>query len=110
MSGLFQTFGNGLGHLASIAIVFAVALLWVRRRSPWLLIALIGQIGSFACHVFLALSPSMYMELPILRLLWPASSCIFALGLLGHALYENAASTSTAENTASDNSPLDPQA
>jgi ABC-type thiamin/hydroxymethylpyrimidine transport system permease subunit len=110
VSGLLQTLGTGLGHIASIAIVFAVAMLWMRRRTPWLMIALIGEIGSFACHVLVTLSPTMYMDLPILRVLWPLSSCVFALGLLCHALFENAANTGAAENIASDNTSLDPPA
>ena len=85
---MFQQLGNALSQIASIAVVIACAVLWMRRRSNWILIALIGELGSLACRLALILSPKLFMEWSFLRVLWPLNACIFAIGLLGYAWFE----------------------
>lgn len=96
MNEILQHLGNGLSQIASIAVVVACAVLWQRRRGGWVLLALIGQIGVFACHLALVLSPTAFANMPFLRVLWPINACIFAMGFLGYAWFETPAHTSEA--------------
>lgn len=79
---------NILGQIAGILVLIASVLLWYRRQTPWLLLAMIAQLVAMLCRVVLTLSPSMYSELTPLHLLWPLVSCAFGVGLLCHALLE----------------------
>jgi len=96
----FQQIGNTLSEVASIGVVLACAVLWLRRRSGWLLLALIGELGSFACRIGLMLAPKLYSDMPLLRVLWPLNACIFAIGLLGYAWFETS-SANTREGSPS---------
>jgi Na+-transporting NADH:ubiquinone oxidoreductase subunit NqrB len=91
VNDIWQILGNGLGQVAGIALLIAILVLWSRRRTPWLSLALTGQIVAMSCRLLFALSPSVLAEIPLLRVVWPLASCLFALGLLGHAWFENAA-------------------
>lgn len=79
---------NILGQIAGVLILLASIVLWFRRRTPWLLLVLLAQLVSMGCRAVLTLSPSVYMELSVLHLLWAASACAFGVGLLCHALLE----------------------
>ena len=91
MNDIWQVLCTGFGQAAGIVLMIASLVLWSRRRTPWLLLALIGQIIAMACRLLFVLSPSVLAEVPVLRLLWPLASCLFALGLLCHAWFENVA-------------------
>lgn len=97
---IFQQIANGLSELANVAVVLACAVLWMRRRSSWILIALIGELGTLACHLFFRLSPTLAGQMQFLRVLWPLNACIFAIGLLGYAWFETTprAADATAAN------------
>ncbi len=79
---------NTLGQLAGILILAASIVLWVRRRTPWLLVAMIAQIVGMACRVVLTLSQSLYTQMSFLHLLWPLAAGVFGAALLCHALLE----------------------
>jgi Na+-transporting NADH:ubiquinone oxidoreductase subunit NqrB len=96
MNDLWQMLGNGLGQVTSVMLLVACAVLWLRRRTPWLLLALVGQIVAMLCRLLFALSPAVLVEIPVFRVIWPLGSCLFALGLLGHACFENAAASAAA--------------
>jgi Na+-transporting NADH:ubiquinone oxidoreductase subunit NqrB len=91
VNDIWQVLGNGLGQVASIVLLIATVVLWSRRRTVWLALALAGQLIAMTCRLLFALSPMVLTEVPILRVVWPLASCLFALGLLGHAWFENAA-------------------
>jgi len=93
---IMQQLANGLSEIASIGVVIACAVLWMRRRATWILIALIGELGSLACRLALVLSPKLFMDWQFLRVLWPLNACIFAIGLLGYAWFETTDRTATA--------------
>jgi Na+-transporting NADH:ubiquinone oxidoreductase subunit NqrB len=96
VNDIWQVLGNGLGQVAGIALLIASVVLWSRRRTPWLLLALIGQLIAMACRLLFAVSPSVLTEVPVLRVVWPLGACVFALGLLAHACFENAAASAAA--------------
>jgi Na+-transporting NADH:ubiquinone oxidoreductase subunit NqrB len=96
VNDIWQVLGNGLGQVAGIALLIASLVLWSRRRTPWLLVALVGQLIAMACRLLFAVSPSVLAEVPILRVIWPLGSCVFALGLLAHACFENAPASAAA--------------
>ena len=93
MNDLLQVRGNGLGQITGVVLLVACAVLWLRRRTPWLVLALVGQIIAMLCRLLFSLSPSVLAEIPLFRVIWPLGSCLFALGLLGHAWFENAATS-----------------
>jgi hypothetical protein len=93
---IFQQLANGLSEIASIGVVIACVVLWMRRRSNWVLIALIGELGSLACRLALIMSPTLFTEWQFLRVLWPLNACIFAIGLLGYAWFESSDRTAVA--------------
>ena len=80
---------QALSQIAAIVLVIACAVLWLRKRSAWVMLALIGELGALACNLAFTLSPSIFMGLPAIRLLWPLNACIFAFGLLGYAWSES---------------------
>ena len=90
MDSVLQHVATNLGQVANILVVLACAVLFMRRRSSWILIALIGELAALACHMLVVLSPQTYTQYAFLRLLWPLNSCIFAIGLLGYAWFETA--------------------
>jgi Na+-transporting NADH:ubiquinone oxidoreductase subunit NqrB len=93
MNDIWQVLGNGLGQITGVVLLVACAVLWLRRRTPWLLLALIGQIIAMMCRLLFSLSPSVLTEMPVFRIIWPLGSCLFALGLLAHAWFENTATS-----------------
>lgn len=82
---------NMLGQIAGVLILIASVLLWYRRQTPWLLLAMIAQLVAMLCRVVLTLSPSLYAETMPLHLLWPLASGVFGAALLCHALLETPA-------------------
>jgi hypothetical protein len=91
VNDIWQFLGTGLGQITGVVLLVACAMLWLRRRTPWLLLALSGQIIAMMCRLLFSLSPTVLTEIPVFRIIWPLGSCLFALGLLGHAWFENAA-------------------
>ena len=76
---------QALSQVASIAVVVALTVLWLRMRSGWILLALIGELGALACSLAFTLFPAEVASMMVVRLLWPLNYCIFAFGLLGYA-------------------------
>ena len=86
---------SSLGPLAGILILVASIVLWLRRRTPWLLLAMIAQIVATLCRVVLTLAPDTYSQAVVLHLLWPLAAVAFGAGLLCHALIESPAASPT---------------
>jgi Na+-transporting NADH:ubiquinone oxidoreductase subunit NqrB len=88
MNDLVTHIQQALSQIAAITIVVALSVLWLRRRSGWVLLALIGELGVLACNLAFTLSPSTFASLPAMRVLWSLNACIFAFGMLGYAWSE----------------------
>jgi hypothetical protein len=75
---------NLVSVVTGLLVLSACALLWLRYRTPWALLALAGQVVSVLCR-FVLFVPNAYMQFPVIRLVWPAGALVFAIGLAGHA-------------------------
>ena len=82
---MMQHLQMALSQLAGILVVIACVVLWLRRRSGWVLLALIGECGSLACSLAFTLAPTVFQNTNYLFLLWPLNALVFASGLLGYA-------------------------
>jgi Na+-transporting NADH:ubiquinone oxidoreductase subunit NqrB len=89
MDNSIEHIANSIAQLASIAVVTACTIVWLRRRSAWILLALLGELTSMCCSLAFTLSPTT-LDITFVRLLWPLSAGIFALGLLGYAWFDTA--------------------
>ena len=68
MMNMWQGLANGISLLTGILVLLACGVLWMRRHtSLWLLLALIGQIGSMLCRLVFAVSPSTLTSVPLMR-------------------------------------------
>ena len=85
MSDPLQHVQMALSQLAGLLVVIACVVLWVRRRSGWILLALIGECASLACSLAFSLAPHAFQNTRYLFLLWPLNALIFGAGLLGYA-------------------------
>jgi len=86
----------------SLLLLAACVLLWVRFKSIWILIALGGHLCSMLCR--LALTPGTPIQygdwrLEVIRVIWPAASFAFAIGLTGFAWTELEAQKRKARET-----------
>lgn len=75
---------NLISVLSALLVLGACVLLWLRNQTLWMSLALAGQAVSVLCR-FVLFVPNAYMQFPIIRLVWPASALVFAIGLAGHA-------------------------
>lgn len=91
MTDIWQLLANGFAQVTGILLVLACAVLWLRRRTPWLLLALLAQLSAMLCRLLFSLSTTVFADVPALRVVWPLASCLFAIGLLGHAWFETLA-------------------
>jgi Na+-transporting NADH:ubiquinone oxidoreductase subunit NqrB len=69
-------------------VLAGCVLLWLHRRNAWALLALAGEAGTIACHAFLLITPSAFTEFPQLRVVWPLTALVFAVGFAGYAWTE----------------------
>jgi hypothetical protein len=75
---------NLVSVVTGLLVLGACALLWLRHQTPWVLLTLAGQVVSVLCR-FVLFVPNAYMQIPVIRLVWPAGALVFAIGLAGHA-------------------------
>ncbi|HST28445.1 MAG TPA: hypothetical protein VLK26_08775 [Rudaea sp.] len=75
---------NLISVVTGLLVLGACILLWLRYQTQWVLLALAGQIVSVLCR-FVLFVPGAYMQYPVIRIVWPAGSLIFAIGLAGFA-------------------------
>lgn len=87
--GLIQ----GLQSLAPIVIALmvlvALALLWRRDRSVWLIVAIAAEVLGLLFRGVLFAMPDLVRGTPQFFAIWTLSSLVFAAGLLGYALERN---------------------
>jgi hypothetical protein len=76
----------GISILSSVICMAALALLWSKSKSGWLLLAIGGFGASLLFRLTLAVMPSLYTVSGMLPMLWSATALLEAAGLLGYAL------------------------
>jgi hypothetical protein len=79
---------NILSQIGGIVILIAIIALWFRRRTLWLLVAMLAEVVSMGCRAVVTLAPALYMQLTALHVVWALASLMFGVGLLCHALIE----------------------
>jgi len=78
---------QSIAPLAMAALVLtALALLFHKDRSVWLIVAIIGEIIGLLFRIALFVVPELPRSAPIFFSLWTLSSFVFAAGLLGYAI------------------------
>jgi hypothetical protein len=82
---------NLISLVTGVLVLGACVLFWLRAKTPWVLLALVGQAVSVVCRLVLFV-PDLFTQFPAIRLVWPAGAFVFALGLAGHAWTEYEAS------------------
>jgi hypothetical protein len=79
---------NILGQVGGIVILVAIIALWSRRRTTWLLVAMLAEVVSMGCRAVVTLAPALYVQMTGLHIVWALASLMFGVGLLCHALIE----------------------
>jgi hypothetical protein len=79
---------NILGQVGGIVILVAIIALWSRRRTTWLLVAMLAEVVSMGCRAVVTLVPALYVQMTGLHIVWALASLMFGVGLLCHALIE----------------------
>jgi len=82
---------NLISVATSLLVLGACALLWLRSKTLWVLLALAGQAVSVLCRL-LVFVPDVFTQFPAVRLVWPLGALVFAIGLAGYAWTEYEAS------------------
>lgn len=72
--------------LSGPLIVAALVVLWVKSRSPWLLLALLGTCLSYGVRAGFSIAPSVSGGSSIAEVVLPIAALMFAIGLLGFAI------------------------
>ena len=75
---------NLISVLTGLLVLGACVLLWLRSQTLWMSLALTGQVISVLCR-FVLFIPNAFTQYPIVRVVWPLGSLLFAIGLAGHA-------------------------
>jgi uncharacterized membrane protein len=74
------------GILSGVIVMAALAVLWSKSPSGWLLLALAGAAISMLFRLAFAIMPAMFSGSPNIALVWQVTSLMVAAGLLGYAL------------------------
>ena len=81
---------QGLQSLAPIVIALmvlaALALLWRRDHSVWLIVAIVAELVGLVFRGVLVAMPELMRSTPMFFAVWTLSSLVFAAGLLGYAI------------------------
>ena len=75
--------------LASLLILAALAILWRRNRSVWLIVAIAAEIAGLLFRGVIIVAPEAARGTPLFFTLWMLCSLVFAASLLGYALEMN---------------------
>jgi hypothetical protein len=86
MNALSPALQSLFSVVMSLMLILALALLWRRDRSTWLVVALVGEAIGLAFRIVLTVVPDVIHTAPMLFSVWTLSALVFALGLLGYAI------------------------
>ena len=88
-SGLFSVLQTLAPIASSLMIVAALAMLWRRSRSVWLIVALAAELAGLLFRSVVAVAPGITQSTPMFFTIWTLCYLVFAAGLLGYALEVN---------------------
>jgi hypothetical protein len=77
-------------QFATLSLLVASALLWMRSKSVWMLLALVAQAASIVVG-YVPLTRGLFVY-PLFRFSYPVVSAVFAVGLTAYAWNEYTAS------------------
>jgi len=86
MNALSPALQSLFSVVMSLMLLLALALLWRRDRSTWLVVALVGETIGLVFRIVLVVVPDVARTAPMLFSVWTLSALAFALGLLGYAI------------------------
>ena len=84
---------SGLQSLAPIAmsimVLAALAILWRKDRSVWLIVAIVAEVTGLLFRGVMFVASDVPQRMPMFFSMWTLSALVFAAGLLGYALEMN---------------------
>jgi hypothetical protein len=84
--GLIQGLQSFAPIVMTVMVLIALALLWRRDHSVWLIVAMIAEVAGLLFRGALFLAPELAQSMPLFFTVWTLSSLVFAAGLLGYAV------------------------
>jgi len=88
-NGLFSGLQSLAPILISVIVLAALAILWHKDRSVWLIVAIVAEVTGLVFRGVYCWSPDVAQRMPVFFSLWTLSALVFAAGLLGYALEMN---------------------
>ena len=89
IGSLFANLAAIASVVVSLLIIAALAILWNRHRSIWLIVAIVAEIVGLAFRAAVAVMPDLVRTMPMVFSLWSLSALVFAVGLLAYAIEIN---------------------
>ena len=90
MNALSPALQSLFSVVMSLMLLVALALLWRRDRSTWLVVALAAETIGLVFRIVLTVIPDVIRTAPMLFSVWTLTALAFALGLLGYAIEASA--------------------
>ncbi|WP_395679111.1 hypothetical protein [Dokdonella sp.] len=90
MNALSPALQSLFSVVMALMLILALALLWRRDRSVWLLVALAAETIGLVFRIVLTVIPDVIRTAPMLFSVWTLTALAFALGLLGYAIEASA--------------------
>jgi uncharacterized membrane protein YGL010W len=84
--GLIQAMQSLAPIVMAVMVLIALALLWRRDKSVWLIVAMIAEVAGLLFRGVLFVAPGLAQSTPLFFTVWTLSSLVFAAGLLGYAV------------------------
>ena len=78
----------------SLIVIAALALLWRSSKSIWLVVAIAAELFGLVFRGLYAFMPDLARTIPMMYAVWSLSAFVFAVGLLGYAIEQNASDQS----------------
>jgi hypothetical protein len=88
-NGLFSGLQSLAPILISVMVLAALAILWRKDRSVWLIVAIVAEVAGLVFRGVMFIASDVAQRMPVFFSLWTLSALVFAAGLLGYALEMN---------------------
>ena len=88
-SGLFSLMQTLAPIASSLMIIAALAMLWRRSRSVWLIVALAAELAGLLFRSAIVIAPGIGQNAPMFFTIWTLCYLVLGAGLLGYALEVN---------------------
>ena len=89
LGSLFSNLASLASVVVSLIIIAALAILWNKHRSIWLIVAIVAEIVGLVFRAAVALMPDLVRTMPLIFSLWSLSALVFAIALLAYAIEIN---------------------